>query len=164
MKAMKMPTNFDRTAAWFDAAKRESTKAGVTTQAGVHIEEFCEMLREMTLVSTTGVTSAAMQEVAVVLSAIADNMKAGHVHLVVHDKAAFLDSLCDQSVTVDGLAHLCGFDKNGADTAVIDANFDKFVDGVAVIKPGGKIGKRDGWQPADLTPFIGTSDALADIL
>jgi len=160
-----MSSNFQRTAAWFDAAGKTSCKADVTTQMGVHIEEFCEMLRETTLVSMTGVTSAAMQEVAVVLSSIADNLKAGHAQVVVHDKVAFLDSLCDQNVTVDALAHLCGFDKEAADKAVIDANWDKFIDGVTpVIKPGGKIGKRDGWVAPDLTPFIGTSDALADIL
>lgn len=160
-----MSTNFQRTANWLAAAQKTSCKKDVSTQVGCHIEEFKEMLDEITLVSMTGVTSAALQEVAAVLDAVASNLKAGYVQVIVHDKVAFLDSLCDQSVTLDGIASLSGFDKDGADQAVLDSNDSKRnADGTAVILPGGKIGKSELYQAADLTPFIGTSEALNDIV
>lgn len=149
-----MTTNFQRNSLWFATAGKTPNPKDASVQYGVHLEEIAEMLDETTFVSTTGITSAAMQEVSAVLKALGENLKLGHAHIVVHDKAAFLDALCDQGVTGDGVAYLMGFDKDGADKAVIDANFDKFVDGVPVIKPGGKIGKREGWVAPDLTPFV----------
>ena len=149
-----MPTNFQRNSAWLAAAGKAQTPENVSVQYGCHLEEIAEMLDETTFMSTTGITSSAMQEVSAVLKALGENLKLGRAQVVIHDKAAFLDSLCDQGVTGDGIAYLAGLDKDGADKAVIDANYDKFVDGVPVIKPGGKIGKRDGWIAPDLTPFV----------
>lgn len=155
-------TNFQRNSLWLATAGKAQTPENVSVQYGCHLEEISEMLHETTFLSTTGITSSAMQEVSAVLSALADNLKLGHAQVVVHDKVAFLDSLCDQSVTGDGIAYLMGFDKDGADKAVIDANFDKFVDGVPVLKPGGKIGKRDGWTAPDLTPFVPVEAEVVD--
>lgn len=157
-----MTTNFQRTSAWLAAAGKEQTPQNVSLQYGCHLEEIAEMLDETTFVSTTGITSSAMQEVAAVLRALGDNLKLGHAQVVIHDKAAFLREVCDQGITGDGIAYFLGCDKDGADTAVIDANFDKFVDGVPVIKPGGKIGKRPGWVEPDLTPFVPAESEVVD--
>lgn len=161
-----MKSNFQRTADWLTAAGKAPTKDDVSCQMGVHLEEIKEMLDEITLVSMTGISSAALQEVAAVLDAIAKNLKAGHVKIVVYDKVAFLDSLCDQSVTVDGLAFLSGFDKDGADADVLASNESKLnEDGTAVILPGGKIGKNpERYLAPYLVPFVGTSEALNDIV
>lgn len=160
-----MTTNFQRTAAWLTAAGKTKCKADVSVQAGVHLEEICEMLDEMTIVSTTGISSVALQEVSAVLRAVGQNLKARNVTLVVHDKAKFLDSLCDQNVTLDGIAYLAGFDKDEADREVLNSNDSKLNDdGTAVILPGGKIGKNmDNYKPAELGPFVGTSDALDEV-
>lgn len=160
-----MPTNFQRTAAWLTAAGKTQCKADVSVQAGVHLEEICEMLDEMTIVSKTGISSAALQEVSAVLRAVGQNLKLRNVTLVVHDKVAFLDSLCDQNVTLDGIAYLAGFDKGGADQEVLNSNDSKLNDdGTAVILPGGKVGKNmDNYKPAELAAFVGTSDALDEV-
>jgi hypothetical protein len=70
------------------------------------------------------------------------------------DRVACLDALCDIDVTLNGVAFLAGFDKNGADDAVLDSNDSKFEDGKAVILPGGKIGKGKNYVEPDLTPFV----------
>jgi hypothetical protein len=57
-------------------------------------------------------------------------------------------------VTGNGVAYLAGFDKDGADQAVLASNEAKLVDGKPVILEGGKIGKPAGWTPPDLTPFV----------
>lgn len=52
------------------------------------------------------------------------------------------------------MAYLAGFDKDGADGAVLDANDAKLVDGKPVLLPGGKIGKPEGWKPPGLSVFL----------
>lgn len=149
-----MTTTYQRTAAWFAAAGKEKTPENLSTQIGVHISEFVEMLREVTLVSNTGLASSAMEEVAAVLDGVANTIVSGNASAVVYDKVAFLDSLCDQNVTLDGIAYLAGFDKDGADAEVQRSNFSKFENGVAIIAPGGKIQKGKDYTPPSLTPFI----------
>ena len=57
-------------------------------------------------------------------------------------------------VTGNGVAYLAGFDKRGADQAVLASNDAKLVDGKPVIMPGGKIGKPEGWKAPDLSGFV----------
>lgn len=149
-----MTTTYQSTAAWFAAAGKEKTPENLSTQIGVHISEFVEMLREITLVSHTGLASSATEEIAAVLDGVATTIVSGNAKVIVHDKVAFLDSLCDQNVTLDGIAYLAGFDKDGADAEVQRSNFSKFQDGVAIIAPGGKIQKGPHYTPPDLTPFV----------
>lgn len=149
-----MTTAYQRTAAWFKTAGKQQTPENLSTQIGVHISEFVEMLREITLVSHTGLASSAMEEIAAVLDGVATTIVSGNAHVVVHDKVAFLDSLCDQNVTLDGIAYLAGFDKDGADAEVMRSNESKFDNGVAIIAPGGKIMKAASYTPPDLAPFI----------
>lgn len=142
------------TAAWLKAAGKEKTPENLSTQIGVHISEFVEMLREITLVSNTGLASSAMEEIAAVLDGVATTIVSGNAKVVVHDKVAFLDSLCDQNVTLDGVAYLAGFDKDGADAEVQRSNHSKFEDGVALIATGGKIMKGKDYSPANLEPYV----------
>jgi len=69
-------------------------------------------------------------------------------------RASALDALCDMEVTGNGVAYLAGFNKRTADGRVLDANDAKLVDGKPVILPGGKIGKPEGWAPADLSDCV----------
>lgn len=70
------------------------------------------------------------------------------------DRIEALDALCDSEVTGNGVAYLAGFDKRGADLAVLASNDAKLVDGKPVILPGGKIGKPPNWQAPDLSGFV----------
>lgn len=151
-----MTTNFQRTANWLAACgKQPGDKATIGVQAGCHLEEFAEQLDCMVLVSNTGLASAALQEISDVLKGVANTLKHGHATVEIHDHEELLDGLCDAEVTGNGLAYFLGYDKDGADQAVLFANDDKLnPDGTPVIKPGGKIGKREGWMPPDMAPFI----------
>lgn len=89
-----------------------------------------------------------------VLDEVADDLKSGELQARFHDPIAGLDAICDSEVTGNGIAYLAGFDKDGADQAVLASNEAKLVDGKPVLKPGGKIGKPEGWKAPDLTPFV----------
>lgn len=149
------PNNFESTAAWLNAAGREpGNRDHLSVQVGCHIEEFCEFLDCLSLESNTGLTSNATNEVSAVLKAIAQNLKKGSVKVEIYDREAALDALCDGEVTANGVAFLARLNKPAADAAVLQSNWDKFEGGVPVILPGGKIGKRAGWQAPDLSKFI----------
>lgn len=147
-------TNFDRVSIWLSAAGKEKTKENLSLQTGCHIEEFTEFLRAISLGSPTGAISNVLVEAAMILDLVATGLKQGQFSVEFHDREAILDALCDADVTGNGVAYFAGFDKNRADKKVLDANDDKFIDGVPVILPGGKIGKRPGWTAPDLTDCI----------
>ena len=160
-------TNFHRTSEWLRVANKTPGNVDqFSVQVGCHIEEFIEMLDTLQLTTTpsNGVrdpiheTLMTHQLASLIphLTGIANDLKSGRYHAHVKDPVALIDSLCDQSVTGDGVAYIADFDKAGADTAVIDSNFDKLnPDGTPVIKDGGKIGKREGWKAPDLSQFVG---------
>ncbi|MEO8297092.1 MAG: hypothetical protein ABI574_04715 [Burkholderiales bacterium] len=149
------PTNFERTAAWLAACGKTPNPDGLSTQIGCHLEEMTEFLDTITLESSTGITSAAMQEVSAVLKSLADNIKKGYAKAVILDREAALDALVDMDVTGNGVAYMAGFNKPEGDRRVLDANDDKMnQDGTPVILLGGKIGKREGWAPADLSDLV----------
>lgn len=151
-----MTNNYWRTANWLAACGKEPrNEQHLSVQIGCHLEEVCELLNTVYIESTTGASSNALQEVAAILSAIGNNLKRGHASAKIFDREAALDALCDCEVTGNGIAFLAGFDKDGADQAVLASNEAKLVDGKPVLKEGGKIGKPDGWLPPDLTPFLG---------
>lgn len=143
---------FYATATWLAACGKEvGNEAHLSTQIGCHVEEIAEFLRTVYIESSTGITSTAMQELAAHLEACALVLKQGTAVAKIYDREAALDALCDTDVTGNGVAFLAGFKKTEADRRVIGANLDKFnPDGTPAILPGGKIGKREGWQPADL--------------
>lgn len=148
-------TNYQRTASWLSACgKQAGNPQHLSVQIGVDLEETAEFLRAVDLQSMTGLSSTALLEVAGVLEAIGTNLKRGYATATISDREAALDALCDRQVTGDGVAFLAGFDKDGADAAVLDANDDKFDNGQPVILEGGKVGKRAGWVAPDLRDFI----------
>lgn len=148
-------SNFAQTAGWLRAAGKETGNEGhLSVQVGCHLEEFAEFLDCLSLESNTGLTAVTTNEIAAVLKALATNLKRGSVKAVIHDREAALDALCDNEVTGNGVAYLAGFDKPMADAAVLASNWDKFIDGQPVILEGGKVGKRPGWLPPDLSEFV----------
>ncbi len=147
-------TNFDRVSAWLATAGKEKTKENLSVQTGCHIEEFTEFLRAISLGSPTGAISNVLIEAAMILDLVATGLKQGQFSVEIYDREAVLDALCDMDVTGNGVAYFAGFDKNRGDKKVLDANDDKFIDGVPVILEGGKIGKRPGWTAPDLSDCV----------
>ncbi len=150
---MTSKTNFRRTADWLAACGKEpGNPAHLSTQIGCHLEEISELLHEVSLLGPTGLSSVALSAVAVVLAAIANNLKAGTITAAIYDREAALDALCDCEVTGNGVAFLAGFNKDEADRRVCASNESKLdTDGKPVILPGGKIGKSPHYSPPDLT-------------
>lgn len=153
---LKGANNFRRVAAWFDAAGKKRNGITMSTQSGVMLEEITELLNEMTISSSSGVASVLVTEASRLLKEVADQLKTGEAFCYFYDRKEALDAMVDVEVTINGVAHLGGFEKERADTKVIDSLFDKFLpDGTPVIKPGGKIGKRPGWVAPDLSDCVG---------
>lgn len=148
-------SNYQRTAAWLHACGKTKSAQNLSVQIGCHIEEFVEFLDQLQ-VETHDTTEARLTVVCELLEAVAFAFKRGHVlaSIPADHRERALDALCDMEVTGNGVAYLAGFDKEGADQAVLAANEAKLVDGKPVILEGGKIGKPPGWKAADLSPFV----------
>lgn len=140
---------------WFKLAVPTPTPDNYRVQLGCHLEEVGEML-EKVFDPHDPLTIEVNEE--------ADYLKSGKsrpIHLsdmTDSDKADLLDSLCDQIVTAIGVAHMAGFNIYGALHHVNAANWGKFVNGVPQFSPQGKIMKPEGWEPANLVPFISKQD------
>lgn len=149
-------TNFQRTAEWLHACGKGKTVPNASVQIGCHLEEVVEFINALSFSGEMTCSPSAFALMVETLDTLADDIKHGQVQALVPptSREAVLDSLCDQNVTLDGVAYLLDFDKDGADEAVLEANDDKLVNGKPVILPGGKIGKPQGWEPADISRFV----------
>lgn len=154
-------TNHERTAQWLAACgKTVGDQANLSTQIGCHMEEFIEFVDTLSFdgdnETATFLSPLQVQAAMEVLKRFTTEIKRGAIVAAIakENRAECLDSLCDMQVTGDGVAWLAGFNKVGADEMVLQANERKLVDGKPVILDGGKVGKPEGWYPADLTPFI----------
>jgi predicted HAD superfamily Cof-like phosphohydrolase len=154
-------SNFERTAQWLAACGKEvGHKQNLSTQIGCHMEEFLEFTKTLAF-SGDGETAVFLTPLQVqaaieTLNRFATEIKRGSIVATIprEARAECLDSLCDMQVTGDGVAWLADFNKIAADEAVLQANEAKLVDGKPVILEGGKIGKPEGWTPADLSRFV----------
>jgi predicted HAD superfamily Cof-like phosphohydrolase len=147
-------TNFQRTAAWLKACGKEPSPENLSVQIGVHIEECMELLA--CLRTDSEGYAKLLDRTRLDLEWFASKLKRGEqsVYIPVHLRVDALDALADIEVTGNGVAYLAGFDKDSADQAVLDSNDAKLVDGKAIIAPGGKIMKPDGWTPPNLRGFV----------
>lgn len=148
-------TNFQRTADWLMACGKAPNAENFSVQVGCHLEEFVELLHCLEFRGTMVPPDVASAAVAV-MTELAEGLKSGKSECRIapgKDEEA-LDALCDAEVTGNGVAYMAGFDKDGADQAVLASNDAKLVDGKPVLKPGGKIGKPPGWKAPDLSAFV----------
>jgi predicted HAD superfamily Cof-like phosphohydrolase len=147
-------SNFERTAAWLKACGKVPGPAALSVQIGCHLEEFIEFLMCVDFDSAEDAES--LERSVADLLRVANCLKKGLFMACLNpsDRIEALDALCDSEVTGNGVAYLAGFDKQGADMAVLASNEAKLVDGKPVILPGGKIGKPDGWKAPDLSGFV----------
>jgi hypothetical protein len=144
-----------KTTEWFELAIPNPTKKNAHTQLGVHIEEFAEMCQSLKVITTDAKEDAAWRALTQCANIIADALKKGEATIVYADQQGFLDSLCDQHVTITGLAHIFGFDFEGAIAEVDASNFSKFKDGKPIFDENGKIAKNpETYFKPDLTPFL----------
>lgn len=154
LMAEAQATNFERTAAWLKACGKVPGPAALSVQIGCHIEEFVEFLMCIDFDSAKDLQN--LESCVADMLHVAAGLKKGLVMASINpsDRIEALDALCDSEVTGNGVAYLAGFDKRGADQAVLASNDAKLVDGKPVILPGGKIGKPDGWKAPDLSGFV----------
>ena len=142
--------NFLRVAQWLTTAGKEvGNPKHIGVQVGCMLEEVAEFLEQLNIADGGDVEEAYLY-----LTNVARRLKQGRGEVEFHDPVKALDALCDIDVTTNGVAFLAGWNKLQADLAVLNANDDKFVDGKPVFLEGGKIGKREGWEAPDLTPFV----------
>lgn len=140
--------NFIRTANWLAACGKEQNEKNLSVQVGVHIEEMMEFIEQLDDILP------AYQEAALTLVDLALDYKKDGKIAKFKDAAKALDALCDTEVTGNGVAYFAGWNKLLADSKVLAANDAKLVNGQPVILEGGKIGKPEGWVPADLSDCV----------
>ena len=148
-------SNFERTAKWLEACGREvSNHQHASVQIGCHLEEFVEFLNTLRVDSEGG--DLVLNRTSVDLGWLAEKLKSGAyiAHIPVYERAKALDAVCDSEVTGNGVCYLLAMDKQTADQRVLDANDAKLVDGKPVLLPGGKIGKPEGWTPAQMNDLV----------
>lgn len=150
----KPMTNFKRTADWLKACGKEPNPENLSVQIGCFLEEACELLA--CLRTDSEGYAKLMDRTRLDLEWFASKLKRREqfVYIPTHMRTDALDALCDTEVTANGVAYLAGFDKPGADVAVLASNDAKLVDGKPVILDGGKIGKPPGWKAPELRGFV----------
>ncbi len=63
-----------------------NTKTPITESLAAALDGFADVLREVTLESTTGLPTSALQEVSIVLSSLSQTLSEGFAGCVVHDR------------------------------------------------------------------------------
>lgn len=148
-------TNFQRTADWLIAAgKQPGNQNHLSVQFGVHLEEVCELLDEISIVSSAS-DGDALAMASTRIKGIAHRLKQGATGIHIKDRVKFLDALCDAEVTGNGVAFLARMNKAEGDRRVLFSNESKLnADGTAVILPGGKIGKSERYVKPYLADLV----------
>jgi len=148
-------TNYHRPADWLAACGKTPEPETLSTQIGCDLEETAELVRCLR-VSKEG-WARLLERLVIDLESLGAELQRGQLvaHFPTHLRTEALDAPCDREVTGNGVAYLAGFDKPGADDAVLDSNDAKLVDGKPVFVAGTlKIGKPAGWQAPNLKPFV----------
>lgn len=143
-----------QTTRWFELAHGDAKVGKRTVQLGVHFEEVSEMLAE--LVTKDQKASELINDAEVALDRLAHYLKDNSSSVFVYpaSDAGLLDSLCDQAVTLAGVAYDYGYKFPQALREVNRSNFSKFVDGVPVFNETGKVMKGAGYTPPNLDAYI----------
>ena len=143
-----------QTTHWFELAHADQGHQKRTVQLGVHFEEVGEMLGMLVSKDTEALNLIRKAEEAVVTLAehLKNNSKT--VHVYPHSDIGLLDSLCDQAVTLSGVAYDYGYKFPQALREVNRSNFSKFVNGAPVFDENGKIKKGPDYTPPNLVSYV----------
>lgn len=132
---------------WFNRVAPEPTIRQTRVQLGCHLEEVAEMLR---LIPDT-------QTAATIVNDYANALKAGDLEVAFTSSTnmtELLDSICDQMVTLVGIAHMLDFDLRSALEVVNASNWSKFEHGKPVYDENGKVKKGKDYRPPRLEAFV----------
>lgn len=143
-----------QTTRWFELAHGDAKVGKRTVQLGVHFEEVAEMLGA--LVSKDAKALALIREAEDTLVQLSEYLKENSktTHIYPHSDNLLLDALCDQAVTLAGVAYDYGYKFPQALREVNRSNFSKFVDGMPVFNESGKVMKGAGYTPPNLDAYI----------
>ena len=149
-----MLNNYQRTENWLAACGKTPNEVGLSVQIGCHLEEIVEFVRTLSVADQE--LRSTLDTAANFLDTVGNALKKQVTFAIINPlkRVDALDALCDCEVTGNGVAYMAEFDKQAGDEAVLASNEDKLVDGKPVILEGGKIGKRPGWTPPDLSNFV----------
>lgn len=140
---------------WFAEAVPTSkiTKRSQAVQAGVHFEEFVEMLECITIPGAEEALKTAVETLTLLANKLKKDTSAV---MLVTNRKEFLDAMVDQIVTATGTAYQQGMDPVGGLGEINGSNWSKFKDGVCIFDENGKIAKNpETYYKANLTQFIG---------
>ena len=143
-----------QTTRWFELAHGDAKNSKRTVQLGVHFEEVAEMLGA--LVSKDDQALALIRKAEDALVQLSEYLKTNSktTHIYPHSDNLLLDALCDQAVTLVGVAYDYGYKFPQALREVNRSNFSKFVDGLPVFNESGKVMKGVGYTPPNLDAYI----------
>ena len=143
-----------QTTRWFEMAHGDAKVGKRTVQLGVHFEEVAEMLGA--LVSKDDQALALIRKAENTLVQLSEYLKENSktTHIYPHSDNLLLDALCDQAVTLAGVAYDYGYKFPQALREVNRSNFSKFVDGLPVFNETGKVMKGAGYTPPNLDAYI----------
>ena len=143
-----------QTTHWFELAHGDAKGSKRTVQLGVHFEEVAEMLGA--LVSKDDQALALIRKAEDSLVQLSEYLKKNSktTHIYPHRDNLLLDALCDQAVTLAGVAYDYGYKFPQALREVNRSNFSKFVDGLPVFNETGKVMKGAGYTPPNLDAYI----------
>ena len=139
-----------RTKQWFEQAIPNPTDAQKCIQIGCHYEEVSEMMEAL----ADDHAGNELERVANQYKLEFEEHSSFVENLSKEERIALLDSLADQIVTTIGVAHMFGFDIEGALAEVNRSNFSKFENKKPVFDANGKITKGKDYTPPNLEPFI----------
>lgn len=131
----------------------ESGPKNFRTQLGIHLEELAEMLATL-----DGTNTGDSLLIGVLQKAIHDageHFKNTEGDVVIRDRIAFLDGVCDQMVTAIGLGRHAHMDIVGAFKEVNRSNNSKFGEnGEPLLDKNLKLMKGPNYSKPDLKPFV----------
>lgn len=143
------------TFSWFARISLRPTLKDRNVQLGVHFEEIAEMLAEMEGVDDEVATQIKQAHAAMHTLAQTFKHNSDECLVKIANRKLFLDSLCDQYVTVTGVAQRFEFGFVGACQETNRSNYSKFDDkGEPYRDQNGKVVKGPNYTPPDLTPYL----------
>ena len=137
--------------AWIRKALPEPTEKDLSTQVGVHIEEFAEFLKQLELEEPN------MNEH---FKAICENVHELAIDIkvkggvVIKDRVQLLGALCDNIQTAASVAHCAELDLVNGMNEVVDSNFSKFLNGMPLFDQNRKVIKGPDYFKPVLTDYV----------
>lgn len=150
-----MKDTLRNTLGWFEKAKPEPTRQDLNTQLGVHCEEICEMLVELSPQQKK--VEIAVNIAIAAMHGLAEMLKATPNAVVIkrENRKDYLDALCDQIVTATGCAYMSDMDLSEAMVEVNRGNWSKFDDdGNPIFNENRKIMKGPNYVKPDLSSYV----------